>query len=129
MTPRITSMACRAGALRKTELLWMPSSRAITGRAQTRAAPLSEPRHAVSEAFESKSKITELRTRLQVQSFSTISICLCISVVIDRAIGAVIDGAITRSNFRNDINASDSITTGDVNIIKQNALSQLPSIP
>ena len=33
---------------------------------------------------------------------------------------------ITGANFRNDINASGSITTGDVNLIKQNALSQLP---
>jgi len=33
---------------------------------------------------------------------------------------------VTNDNFRNDVNASGAITTGDVNIIKQNALSQLP---
>jgi hypothetical protein len=31
----------------------------------------------------------------------------------------------TTANFRNDINAGGDITTGDVNIIKQNALSHL----
>jgi hypothetical protein len=36
---------------------------------------------------------------------------------------------VTNSNFRNDINASGAVTTGDVNIIKQNALSQLPTPP
>jgi len=36
---------------------------------------------------------------------------------------------VTSANFRNDVNASGSITTGDVNIIKQNALTRLPTSP
>jgi len=32
---------------------------------------------------------------------------------------------VTSANFRNDVNTSGAITTGDVNIIKQNALSHL----
>jgi len=33
---------------------------------------------------------------------------------------------VTNANFRNDVNASGAITTGDVNLIKQNALHHLP---